>query len=114
MMKTLLYLLIRTAVSLALISLVTAAIYLLSGGQSKQGLSDWMVIASFITLSAGTFSGIFHIGYKGNIEEEAASAKMGGFERSIKEFFRVGPFAVALTLAGLLCFLVGVMVDVLF
>jgi hypothetical protein len=113
MIKILVQFFIRTTITLALISLGTAAVYLLSGGQTRRGLSDWMVIASFITLTAGTFSGIFRVGYKGNIEEEAAVAHMGAFEHAVKEYFRAGPFAVALTMAGLLCFLVGVLVDVL-
>lgn len=73
-----------------------------------------MVYASFATLAVGTFFGIFRVGYKGNIEEEAASVEMGTFERRIKEFFQAGSFGVILTVAGLLCFLVGVLVDVLF
>ena len=113
-MKNFVQILIRTAIIVALVSLVTAGVYFSTGGQTKQGLSDGMVYASFIALTAGTLSGIFRIGYRGNIEEEEAKGELGAFERSVKVFFKAGMFGVALTLAGLLCFLVGVLVDVLF
>ena len=96
------------------VTVITAAVYFLNGGTTNVGLSDWMVYASFFTLTTGTLFGIFRVGYKGNIEEEAAMAEMGVYERAIKVFFKVGPFSVGVTLAGVLCFLVGVLVDVLF
>ena len=113
-MKNLAQFLLRTAIIVIFVSLVTGAAYLLSGGQTKVGLSDWLVVASFVTLTIGTFAGIFRLGYKGNINEEAASGEMGAFERVVKEFFRAGPFGGALTLAGPLCFVVEMLVDILF
>ena len=113
-MQKLAKLLMRIIVTVIVVSLITAAAYWISGGRTKVGLSDWLVYASFFTLTAGTLMGIFRVGYRGNLEEEAASAGMGVFERSLKEFFQAGPFGVMVTLAGLVCFLVGVLVDVLF
>jgi hypothetical protein len=113
-MNNLLEFLFRISILVILVTVITTAAYFLNGGTTKVGLSDWMVYASFFTLTAGTFCGIFRVGYKGDIAEEAAIAEMGMFERLLKVFFKVGSFGWGLALAGVLCFLVGVLVDVLF
>ena len=108
-MKTILHGAISSVVVVVLVALVTVLAYFLTGGSTSRGLSDWLVYASFATLTVGTFLGIGKVGYKGKIYADDVWA-----ERMLHEFFRAGLFPVALVVGGVACFLVAIVVDGLF
>ena len=109
-MKTILALLIRVFIVLCVVVLITALIYFLNGGSTSRGLSDLLVYASFLTLAAGTLMGVTRVGYKGVNATEADLESDSSLAILVHEFFRSGPFGIAVTLAGVLCFLVAILV----
>jgi hypothetical protein len=108
-MKTILRGILRTVAAALAVTLLTAAVYFISGGITSRGLSDWLVYASFATVTAATFMGIAKFGYKGEIYPDDDL-----LPRLLKEFFKAGSFPPALVLGGMVCFLLAILVDGLF
>ncbi len=103
--------LLRIVIIVGVVTLLTAGAYFASGGTSARGLSDWMVYASFFTLAIGTLFGVTRSGTKvpdGGVPDDTDT------QRFLREFFRAGPFAIAVTLSGIACFLVAILVEQLF
>ncbi len=113
-MKTIFSLLIRIFIILCVVVLVTALVFFLNGGSTSRGLSDLLVYASFLTLAVGTLAGITRAGFKGMNTPEAVLESDSGLANLVHEFFRSGPFGISVTLAGVLCFLLAILVDGLF
>jgi hypothetical protein len=112
-MKNLGSIFLRALVIAVVVVLVTGIIYAVYGGQTASGLSDWLVIASFLTLSLGTLVGVGNLGYK-RTPVSAGEPPEGRFEHLVKDLFLAGPFGISLALAGPLCFGAAVLVDLLF
>lgn len=111
LMKTIGSIRFRIVIIVGVVSLLTTGAYFASGGTSARGLSDWMVYASFFTLALGTLIGVTRSGTRvpdGGVPDDTDTQKF------LREFFRASPFAVAVALAGIACFLVAVLVDELF
>lgn len=108
-MKRLGIFLLRIFTLWGLVVALTVIVFLARGGGSKSALSDWLVYVSFITFTAGTLAGILRFGVT-----EPPIGPSSRFEVAVKGLFRQGPFGIALTLAGVLCFLTAMLVDLLF
>jgi hypothetical protein len=112
MKRTILEIAIRTAVVLILVIVLAALVYFAQGGKTSRGLSDTLVYASFLTLTAGTLIGISRIGFKGALSSEIPDDEQ--FQWLVRTFFRAGPLGIAVTLAGVFIFLAAMIVDGLF
>jgi hypothetical protein len=107
-MKTIGSYLIRIVIIGGIVTLITTGAYFTNGGTTAQGLSDWLVNASFLTLGLGTVFGITRMGTKGMPGGVEGDTELQGY---IRELFRAGPFGIAFTLAGVACFIVAILVD---
>jgi hypothetical protein len=101
----------RVVLILGTVVVLTTGAYFASGGTGAVGLSDWLVVASFITLVIGTIVGTLLRGIKGPSMETPADTPR---QRYLRQFFRAGPFMAAFTAAAVLSFVAAILVDVLF
>jgi hypothetical protein len=111
-MKNIRSILIRSVVLLGAVFLITALGNFINGGRTARSLSDTLVYVSFVVLAVGTITGINRFGYKGQIKPgDPPDDLIPGL---LHDLFRAGPFGIALTLAGIWCFVLAIIVDLVF
>ncbi len=94
--------------------MLAEVLFLGSQGQlTSLNLSDGLVYACFALVSSGTLLGVFNVGYRRRPTQPGEPPE-GPFEHALKDFLHPSALGWTILAAGILCFAMAIVVDLVF